>query len=138
MKTCFKCDRRLPLSEFYRHPMMGDGHLGKCKACARKDVRENRAKKRDYYLEYDRERSRSPERIAGITASKQRRPERERARRMVHIAVANGTLVKPTRCQECGNGGRIEGHHPDYSKPLDVMWLCRPCHALQHRFEEAA
>ena len=38
MKTCFKCHLTLPLSEFYHHPRMKDGHLGKCKECTKKDV----------------------------------------------------------------------------------------------------
>ena len=46
-KTCFKCSRTLPAESFYRHPMMGDGRLGKCKECTRHDVQDNYAKKRE-------------------------------------------------------------------------------------------
>ena len=38
LKRCFKCGGRFPRSEFYRHPSMGDGLLGKCKGCTKKDA----------------------------------------------------------------------------------------------------
>lgn len=138
MKACFKCDRCLPLSEFYRHPMMGDGHLGKCKTCARKDARDNREKRRDYYLEYDRERSKTVERRQGIRLSQVKWSDRQRARVLLHNAVTRGKIVKPAQCEDCGVETKLDGHHPDYSKPLDVMWLCRRCHMRHHRIEEAA
>jgi hypothetical protein len=133
MKACFKCDRCLPLTEFYKHPMMGDGHLGKCKECTRKDARENREKRREYYNEYDRQRSRTPERRKALRVSQEKWSEHERARFRVHNAVARGKIVKPTECEDCGVTARLDGHHEDYSKPLEVVWVCRRCHGLRHR-----
>lgn len=60
----------------------------------------------------------------------------ETARRMVALAVKQGKLIRPESCQRCGDypgkasDGRamIQGHHPDYSKPLDVEWICCKCH----------
>jgi len=53
-KQCFKCRRTQPLSEFYRHKMMRDGHLNKCKDCAK--YRRSSEKVRAY----DRKRAKLP------------------------------------------------------------------------------
>jgi hypothetical protein len=52
-----------------------------------------------------------------------------RARKLVYKAIRRGKLIRSTSCENCGaNDGRIEAAHADYSKPLDVRWLCVPCH----------
>lgn len=61
---------------------------------------------------------------------------KESARRAVRDAIKRGELVRPDTCQKCGTkpprarDGRsnIHGHHHDYSKPLDVEWICAMCH----------
>src|SRR5580704_3739196 len=49
----------------------------------------------------------------------------------VKLALQRGVLVRPDACSRCGGSGngRIEAHHEDYDKPLDVIWLCKSCHA---------
>lgn len=49
----------------------------------------------------------------------------------VYKAIKNGELIK-TPCEVCG-GLPSEAHHTDYTKPLQVRWLCRGHHADQHR-----
>lgn len=52
-------------------------------------------------------------------------------------AVIKGVLKRPSRCQGCRERAigrrRLHGHHEDYAKPLDVMWLCAKCHHERHR-----
>ena len=39
--------------------------------------------------------------------------------------------LKKQRCADCG-GEKAQKHHPNYSKPLEVVWLCRKCHLKRH------
>lgn len=132
MKECFKCHETLPLSEFYRHPQMADGHLGKCKRCTRHDMHEHHRaaaeKKKAYYA------ARHVKRIEeGYYNRYRRAPEKLAAQRAVSTARANGTLI-PQPCRVCG-AEKVDAHHEDYSKPLEVMWLCRTHHMALHRMD---
>jgi len=60
------------------------------------------------------------------------KPERERALSLMNRALRSGELVRASTCAWCGDGGRIHGHHPDYNRPLMVVWLCGPCHRQHH------
>ena len=53
-----------------------------------------------------------------------------RARYEVRKALRNGTLKKKC-CEICGCP-IVEAHHGDYSKPLEVRWLCQECHDDVH------
>ena len=129
-KTCFKCHLVKPLSEFYKHPQMSDGHLGKCKSCTKSEVTNNRRSKREYYSQYDRLRFRTDRRKKSVVSAQRKRrivsPEKYKARNAVSNALRDGRLKKEC-CQNCGNP-KSQAHHDDYSKPLDVKWLCFKCH----------
>lgn len=63
--------------------------------------------------------------------------------RLVQIALEDGDLIRPDRCEECdasasepGIPYKIFAHHDDYSKPLDVRWLCGQCHQKWHNENE--
>lgn len=54
------------------------------------------------------------------------------AERKVVNGVMRGKIIKPTHCEVCGTDSTLHGHHNDYTKPLDVQWLCPGCHAFIH------
>jgi hypothetical protein len=133
MKECFKCGEVKPLAAFYKHSQMKDGHLNKCKECTKADVHANRSDNIDYYREYDRKRG-SRQSKEDIRSYRKRNPVKWAAHIMVNNKVANGTLVKPDNCVECGSSEfRLHGHHDDYAKPLEVRWLCPLCHHKWHK-----
>lgn len=132
LKRCFRCGRFLDLDEFYRHPEMADGRLGKCKECTKGD---SRAVYRADPRAANRRRSerRTPEqRRKNTERYHERYPERTRANGILARAVRSGRLL-PQPCESCGSTERAHGHHDDYGKPLEVRWLCRACHSKAHR-----
>ena len=133
-KTCFKCGIEKPIDKFYKHPQMADGHLGKCKVCTKLDVSNNYASKREQYAEYERKRFQNPERKEAALESQRRRrrkfPEKASAYATVSYAVKNGRLERQP-CEICGDT-QSQAHHSDYSKPLDVRWLCFKHHRELH------
>lgn len=150
-KDCFKCGENKPLSAFYKHPMMADGRVNKCKECNKKDVSANYRANIDYYKEYERSRAMAPHRVearaeyaaspqgraAGSKAKKAwngRNPIKRGATNIVNNAVRDGKLFKPSICEKCGNEPkRLHGHHDDYAFPLVVRWLCPGCHSQWHK-----
>lgn len=133
-KACFRCKAVKPLTEYYAHPRMGDGHLGKCKECTKADVKARYALAIADRHAYDVRRNATPERRSQQRESNKRRklaqPEKYAAHIAVNNAVRDGRLVRQP-CEVCGDL-RVEGHHEDYSKALDVRWLCFTHHREAH------
>ncbi len=53
----------------------------------------------------------------------------------LHVAVKTGKVIKPRCCSVCKRPTKLhklQGHHADYIKQLDVIWLCVPCHWREH------
>jgi len=146
MKTCKECQIKKPMTEYYAHKEMADGHLNKCKSCVRSRVAINTEKNADYYKQYDKKRAMLPHRVearkayakteAGKLAIKKAHknyvenyPLRKAATIIVNNAVRDGKLKKQP-CFICGKSA--QAHHPDYSRPLDVIWLCVKHHNEAH------
>lgn len=134
MKVCFKCKNNKPLSDFYRHSQMSDGYLGKCKECTKIDNFQNRRKREEYYIDFDRKRANLPHRLEYrnnyIAEYRKKNPLVYKAHIITNNAVRDGKLTKKP-CRFCG-GNKVEAHHSDYNKPLFVDWLCAKHHRRLH------
>ncbi len=140
MKRCPKCKSWKELSEFHKVGSNKDELRCQCKDCCRKAHRkylqtdEGRAAKRKY-----RQSERGKETIR--RSSRKRRqlyPEKAKARSDVSNAIRDGKLTRPSHCESCLKKRFTESHHEDYSKTLNVDWLCTECHRKleRRRFEE--
>lgn len=148
-KRCFRCQCERPIEDFYRHSAMGDGRLGKCKDCTKADVARHRQENLEKVRAYDRMRGSMPHRVAArkdyaktsayaeshkasLKRWSEKHPERKRASTAVGNAIRDGKLIPWPVCAVPECCGKPQGHHPDYSRPLDVVWLCDKHHKEAH------
>lgn len=133
--------------DFYPQQLRRDG-IGECKDCTRARVSRRRLEKIDEIRAYDRERGRLPYRKEAnarrqrenadthalhTRAWRARNQEKYKAHIALNNAIRDGLAKKPSSCERCGSQCLIHGHHDDYSKPLEVRWLCSECHGAEHR-----
>ncbi len=136
-KQCFKCLCEKPLSEFYKHAYMADGHLNKCKDCTKQDTHARRhGPGREKVLAYDRERAKQPHRVEHMRRTiakwQQEHPDRKKAHSKLWNALRSGAVTAWTVCAVPDCCSKPEAHHPDYANPLDVVWLCPAHHKQAH------
>lgn len=144
-KCCYKCNSIKGIENFHKDRTRKDGLSSLCKECAyiktrkyfdtekgkmvrRKSERRSeriKAKKlysktkerRDYQREYNKRNAQSIKTIA---------------RWKVRNAINGGKLVRPLQCTFCNKKCKPNAHHIDYTKPLDILWLCVKCHKKIH------
>jgi transposase-like protein len=144
MFICKHCNTEKPKTDFY------DSSKSKCKECIKSAVRLHREQNIDRIREYDKARSNQPHRVearkeytkteAGKQAKKRamdayhkRYPMKYATHVIAGNAIRDGKLIQASECSVCKSTEKIEGHHDDYTKPLDVRWLCESCHKKWHR-----
>lgn len=130
MKQCNKCNEEKSLNDFYKY---GGRISGACKDCTKRGVRKNRVLRFEQYSLYEKSRydSRKEKLTANAKRWREKNPEAYRAQTAVGNAVRDGRLIKQP-CFFCSSDKNIHAHHNDYSKPLDVIWLCAKCHHRAH------
>lgn len=136
-KTCSLCKITKPNACFGKDRANLDGMYSQCKECRIQKSARDYVRRKEIILRKGKEyRATDAGKIA-------RRKEAERYKKTpqykVHYALTNavrdGKIVKPSHCSKCGAGGRIHGHHYDYRKPLEVVWVCTDCHIHIHKTE---
>ncbi len=143
---CFDCKEVMPAESFY---VRGGKRKGPCKEChkvrtkdwaaknpdkRRANWRSSAENRRELHNKECREyyRRNREARMASIQAYWAANPEKRAARHAVAYALKTGRL-KRNPCEKCGSTKGLHAHHHDYSKPLDITWLCPTCHGKEHR-----
>ncbi|MCX5656438.1 MAG: hypothetical protein NTY65_17520 [Planctomycetota bacterium] len=136
-RRCTRCGEVRLLEEFPPQKETRDGRGSICRSCRRRMARAYRRLNQEHYRRIARE-SHSQHCFPGKFAA--RSPEetaKRRSRNLAERALKAGRLRRPDRCQACGEPAgstlRIEMHHPDYARPLDVRFLCTFCHGREHQ-----
>ena len=144
MKRCTKCDLKKELNEFYKSNKNNDGYHNSCKVCWKKQRSEcyvkNREKVRkqcrEYYVknsEYLREKYRGQKKtLEQVQRWRNENPEKYKAHYTVSNALARNIIKKKESCEVCNSKTKLHAHHKDYSKPLEILWVCAFCHSKIH------
>lgn len=142
-KECKGCGKILSISDFYKTPNTKDGRFGKCKSCYLAMCKERTIMLKRTSLEWvernaeyqrlhkRRQREQNPETFVDDGRIK-RWNQRNRIKRNAHSLVRWALLNGKIKASPCHCGQKGEAHHEDYSKPLDVVWLCKQHHTERH------
>lgn len=135
MKKCYACGMTKELTEYHKDRGRPDGVSADCKPCKAlrykkyMDKPETKEKLRLYWQ--DRQADPEFRKEKALVAKRQRlKPENKikfQARRELRDAIRRGEITR-LPCEVCASTEKVEGHHEDYSKPLDVQWLCSQHH----------
>ena len=96
-------------------------------------AKERREKYKQEYILYGKQyyQANKDKVLATIRAYRKSNPEKALAHLILNRNISSSN-DRPTVCSKCDAAGMVDGHHSDYSKPLDVIWLCRSCHMRLH------
>jgi len=133
LRKCQKCEIEKPLSEFHNNKTKPLGKSYWCKTChnAHIRIRDNSPKSIEKHRKYI-----LSERGKEMQNARQRKDYRLNkhkytAKRDVQKAIIGG-IIKRKPCEICDKYPSV-AHHPNYARPLEVVWRCHRHHAEEHR-----
>ena len=146
---CKTCREDKSEDAFYK------GQRSKCKACVCDAVKTNRLANIEHYRAFDNARASMPHRVAARKAYQEtqafadshkaaakrwaaKHPERRKANVLLDNAVRDGRVIPWPTCAIPDCCSKPHGHHPDYNRPLDVVWLCDAHHKEAHALTRKA
>lgn len=133
-KCCYVCKTVYPLEMFAKDPTRKDGLQASCRQCRKKYIAAYRAKNVELVNMRNRKYTKSESGKRALRRSRAmgnaKDPRKNAARIATSRAILMGDLVR-LPCQECGNQ-KSHAHHPDYDRPLFVVWLCQKHHLIAH------
>lgn len=148
MKKCNQCGLEKDLTEFQIRRASKDGFTARCKKCL-SDYDKSRAnnpervkarveyQKSEAYRESARKSSRKyardnkEKRKESVDKYRDKNKKKYQCHGIVAYAIKCGN-IKRMPCEICGKD-KTHAHHDDYSKPLEVRWLCDKHHNEWHR-----
>jgi hypothetical protein len=132
-KMCGTCGELKDSSKFYKRAASGDGLAACCKDCQRVyDIARRDDPDRKAYREAMRPKY-AHKQTEYNTSWRKRNPEKYKAHIILNNAVRDGKIIKGA-CEEC-QSPEVEAHHDDYTKPLEVRWLCPKHHGITRRID---
>ena len=133
MKTCSRCKQSLPRTSFAKNKQAKDGLTCYCRECKSAKYRALKAVRPEIWGGCRQRQVDSGEWAEYQRAFRSKNKLVIKAYNALHTAIRRGEIERPSVCQECGAVAKIHAHHHDYTRPLDVLWLCDECHGKEHR-----
>ena len=133
-KVCPICGEDKSLTEYHKDKHDPYGYYGYCKLCRVKKCREGYARQKSRILDYIKAYRKTEEgksiRRKEYKNRLEKYPEKIMAENILGRKIKSG-IIKRGTCEICQKEN-AQGHHPDYSKPLEVVWLCQKHHQELH------